>query len=230
MSLDGIGGVSVLIEEGKYSWPQTMTFLQGAASSCKTGTPLKTLFMLTSCSGFFFFSHQNRDISWGMQCKMRCLMRTAFTGVLMTFIWGWMPSSSNSSTHANLFRSSSLCLQLVKTPSRRPPVSFSLAASLTLVPCDTFYRKQNRSFLESDETFFQGQIESAVRLRIARRGSRAGRFKHYWTNQLWSRVLKKKDCALLRKINSHQQRAATLNTKQNNSCFCVIFSPFPRRQ
>lgn len=30
---------------------------------------------------------------------------------------------------------------------------------------------------------------------MARRGSSAGRVKHYWTNQLWSRVLKKKKTA-----------------------------------
>lgn len=59
----------------------------------------------------------NTDISRGMQCKMRRLMRTAFSGILMTFIRGWMPSSSNSSTHANLFSSSRLCLQLVKISS-----------------------------------------------------------------------------------------------------------------
>lgn len=140
-----------------------------------------------------------------------------------------MPSSSNSSTHANLFSSSSsLCLQLVKTSSRRPPFSF-LRPPLTLVPCDTFYRKQNRSFLESDDTFF-------LRPNWERRAFKDGKMrKQGWESQtLLNKPVveqgfkKKKDCTLLQKVNSNQQRAATLNTKQNNSCFCVIFSLFPR--
>lgn len=83
---------------------------------------------------------------------VRCVMRMAFRSFLMAFIWGWMPSNSNSSTHANLFSSGSLCLQLVKMSSFRSPVAF-FQTPIALVPSDTSYHKQNRSFLESDETF-----------------------------------------------------------------------------
>lgn len=140
-----------------------------------------------------------------------------------------MPSSSNSSTHANLFGGggSSLCWQLVKISS------FSVSGSSffsALAPFRHFLPQTKQIVFWNPMKLFHEQIESVVvfddgktseqRRResstIERTSCRAGFEKK-----------KRRLRAITKKINSLQQRTTTLNTKQNNSCFCVIFSPFP---